>query len=361
MEKVKTATVTWINYNNCGTYLQAYALQHVVLSFGYENHILNDAPHFIDPRPVWRKALSWLWHKLVARPPRVMRRVNGCYARFSNDWLKIDRQTADLARVSNRYDTFLCGSDQIWSPIIKPVNPYFFLYFTDKKKVAYAPSLGSTTASDEWRQVVQPLLQQFAHLSVREQQGAALLSEMLHRDVPAVVDPTLLLTADDWQPLCAERVVPDGCKYLFCYLLTNNPVYLDVVRRYAGQHGLELVLMGLHPEYEGQAGHVLWGGPSEFLSAVRHADVVMTDSFHATVFSILFKKQFYTFQRFKAGAWNNQNSRLENLLGKLAIKGRFVTDGNFDNVPPIDYDKALALLEAERAASLRYLSSSLKN
>lgn len=153
MEKVKTATVTWINYNNCGTYLQAYALQHVVQSLGYENHILNDAPHFIDPRSVWRKALSWLWHKLVARPPKVMRRVNDCYARFSNDWLKIDRQTADLARVSNRYDTFLCGSDQIWSPIIKPVNPYFFLYFTDKKKVAYAPSLGSTTASDEWRQV----------------------------------------------------------------------------------------------------------------------------------------------------------------------------------------------------------------
>lgn len=75
----------------------------------------------------------------------------------------------------------------------------------------------------------------------------------------------------------------------------------------------------------------------------------------------LVQKQFYTFQRFKAGAWNNQNSRLENLLGKLAIKGRFVTDGNFDNVPPIDYDKALALLEAERAASLRYLSSSLKD
>ena len=78
MEKVKTATVTWINYNNCGTYLQAYALQHVVLSLGYENHILNDAPHFIDPHPVWRKALSWLWHKLVARPPKVMRRVNEC-------------------------------------------------------------------------------------------------------------------------------------------------------------------------------------------------------------------------------------------------------------------------------------------
>ena len=116
-----------------------------------------------------------------------------------------------------------------------------------------------------------------------------------------------------------------------------------------------------YARHEGQAGQVLWGGPSEFLSAVRHADVVMTDSFHATVFSILFKKQFYTFQRFKAGAWNNQNSRLENLLGKLAIKGRFVTDGNFDNVPPIDYDKALALLEAERAASLRYLSSSLKD
>lgn len=130
--------------------------------------------------------------------------------------------------------------------------------------MAYAPSLGSTSASDEWRQVVQPLLQQFAHLSVREQQGAALLSDMLHRDVPAVVDPTLLLTADDWQPLCAERVVPDGCKYLFCYLLTNNPSYLDVARRYAGQHGLELVLMGLHPEYEGQAGHVLWADRRSF-------------------------------------------------------------------------------------------------
>ena len=361
MEKVKTATVTWITYHNCGTYLQAYALQHVVQSLGYDNCILNDAPHLIDRRPVWRKALSWLWPQLVARPPRVMRQAARCYTRFSNDWLKIDWHTANLARVSGRYDMFLCGSDQIWSPIIKPVNPYFFLSFTDKKKVAYAPSLGSTAASDEWQQVALPLLRQFAHLSVREQQGAALLAKLLHHDVPAVVDPTLLLTAGDWLPLCAGRVVPDGCKYLFCYLLTNNAGYLAMVRRYAVQHGLEVVLMGLHPEYEGQAEHVLWGGPSEFLSAVRHADVVMTDSFHATVFSILFKKEFYTFQRFKAGAWNNQNSRLENLLDKLDIKGRFVADGNFKSAPPIDYDKALALLEAERAASLRYLSSSLKN
>ncbi len=361
MEKIRTATVTWITYNNCGTYLQAYALQYIVQSLGYENQILSDEPHLIDPRPVWRKSLSLLWRKLFARPPKVMRHVARCYKKFSNEWLNIDWYTENLVSVSNRYDIFLCGSDQIWSPIIKPVNPYFFLNFTNKKKIAYAPSLGSNMPSDGWKQVALPLLQKFAHLSVREQKGAVLLSELLHHDVSTVIDPTLLLTADEWLPLCAERVMSVDCKYLFCYLLTNNTSYLVSARHYARQHGLKLVLMGLHPEYAKQAEYVLWGGPSEFLSAVRHADVVMTDSFHATVFSILFRKQFFTFQRFKVDAWNNQNSRLENLFNKLAIKGRFMTDNNFSRVPPVDYDKVFVLLEAERTASLRYLSSSLIN
>ena len=359
MQKLKTATVTWITYNNCGTFLQAYALQHVVKSFGYENKILDDAPHLIDARPICRKVLSRLKRIFVSGTR--MKEVRSCYTSFREEWLETDKDTGDLKNVSGRYDLFLCGSDQIWSPIIKPVNPYFFLYFTDKKKVAYAPSLGSTKASDEWKSCVKPLLQRFSNISVREQQGASLLSVLLGRDIQTVVDPTLLLSAEEWKPLCSDRIMPVGRKYLFCYMLSFNARYIERARKYSHRHGLEFVLMGLHREYEGLSDNVLWGGPSEFLSAVCHADAIITDSFHATVFSILFRKPFFTFQRFKANAWNNQNSRIENLLDRLSIKGRFVKDDNIDDVPPIDYSKVFPLLDKERERSLQYLSSSLKN
>lgn len=359
MQKLKTATVTWITYNNCGTFLQAYALQHVVQSFGYENKILNDASHLIDARPVYRKVLSRL--KRIFVSDTQMDKARSCYTRFREEWLEIDWNTDDLKNVSDRYDIFLCGSDQIWSPIIEPVNPYFFLCFTEKKKVAYAPSLGSTKTSDEWKSQVKPLLQRFSHISVREQQGASLLSTLLGSNIQTVVDPTLLLSAEDWKPLCSDRIMPMGRKYLFCYMLTFNASYIEMARKYSHRHGLAFVLMGLHREYEGLADQVLWGGPSEFLSAVYNAEVIITDSFHATVFSILFRKPFYTFQRFKANAWNDQNSRIENLLSKLSIKGRFVVNDSFDDVPPIDYNKVISLLAAEREASLLYLSSSLKD
>lgn len=361
MGKIKTATVTWITYNNCGTFLQAYALQHIVQSLGYENHILNDAPHLMDSRPLWRRILSRFYHKLMLKQSKKMDLVARCYTHFRNKWLEIDWHTVNLERVNGRYDMFLCGSDQIWSPIIKPFYPYFFLNFTDKKKVSYAPSLGNSEYSNEWKQFAVPLLQRFAHLSVREHQGAELLSNLLHRNVSTVLDPTMLLTADECKPLCARRIMPADCKYLFCYMLTYNAQYIDMARDYALKHNLEFVLMGLHAEYECLSKHIVWGGPSEFLSAVCYADVIMTDSFHATIFSILFKKEFYTFQRFKAGTWNNQNSRLENLFETFAIKGRFVENNQFDKVPPIDYNEVFLRLDKERKDSKGYLIKALKD
>lgn len=360
MAKIKTATVTWITYYNCGTFLQAYALQHIVESLGYENIILNDAVQVKGIRPFYKRILSTMKEKFVeVLKHNHSTRIKRCYNVFKKKYLRIDWNTADLDKVNHKYDIFLCGSDQIWSPILADFKPYYFLNFTDKKKIAYAPSLGSYSANEEWIKNAEPLLRRFSFISVREEQGANIISQILGKEIPTVLDPTLLLMPNDWNAIVPAKIIKSKRPYLFCYLLTYNKEYLRYAQTYANEHGYLFVCMGISSSYNNQADKVIWGGPLEFLSAIKYAEVVITDSFHATIFSLLFKRDFFTLKRFKDSAWNNQNSRLENLLKKLSIEERFIVANEWNKIGQIDYDSVFNKLNKERKKSLDYLRSAL--
>ena len=140
---------------------------------------------------------------------------------------------------------------------------------------------------------------------------------------------------------------------------THDKAYLNIVHDYCRAKGLDLVMMGIHLKYRKCAAEVLWGGPSEFLTAIRNATTVITDSFHATVFSIIFGKNFYTFQRFSENDKSSQNSRLLNLFQKLNIRGRFVKDNNWDVIEELDYPDIYERLDREKDFSINYLQTAL--
>ena len=146
--KQRTATVTWITYNNFGTYLQAYALQRVVHSLGYEkNHIISDRRFVeaLNKKPIWWRILAALYHFLNGRDMmrKERRKSDKEFEAFANRFLLIDKDWRDYSDLDRRYDMYICGSDQIWSPILH-MNPYYFSsYFKKNMGINFKDYLGT--------------------------------------------------------------------------------------------------------------------------------------------------------------------------------------------------------------------------
>ena len=278
---------------------------------------------------------------------------------FKKNYIKTDADWTTRSELASRYDTFISGSDQIWSPT-SVFDDFYYLGFTDRTKVAYAPSLGTKVYPDAMVPRVREYLDSFSALSVRERQGADILKDKFSMEAEVVADPTMLLTADDWNAL-----VPDtddvSAPYALCYFLTSNMKYLDFAREYCRSRGLRMVvpvvshtLVGIHGAEE------IYTGPVGFLKALKGAEVVLTDSFHGTIFSILFQKIFYTFKRFSDDSAASQNSRLENLLENTGLMGRYLDEGRLEAAAgDIDYQAVGQAISHMREASLAYLRNSL--
>lgn len=375
MENKKVAIVTWIKYFNFGTFLQAYALQQVISDFGYDVYILDDSPIVEESKKEARKINS-VYHLLLALKCRLLyllqyvrnkkyfklcREGLKLYDNFQSSYLKVDKKTLPLANLDSRYDIFVCGSDQIWFPSLSIFSPYYYLSFTSKKKVAYAPSIGTTKYPETFIAKVKPLLNRFDALSVREKDGADILKSFLHREVSSVLDPTLLLPVEIWNSLLLPYRLFTK-EYILCYFLSYNEDYMRYVRSFAFKKKLPIVVFALECRNWGFGDKMIAGGPQEFLTAIHGASFVFTDSFHGTIFSLHFKKRFCVFKRFEDSDSNNQNSRITNLLGLVNMKEFFIGKSDLcqvENLPLIDYRTVHAAIQQERNRSINYLKNSL--
>ncbi|WP_251623273.1 polysaccharide pyruvyl transferase family protein [Odoribacter lunatus] len=364
----KTATVTWIKYNNFGTYLQAYALQQVIRREGYDNDILDDS--LIIEEGVQNERFLLFRRQLGEWKCFVTNRKYSClkkkseraYQDFQRKYLKINTRILPLEKLDSQYDMFICGSDQIWFPHINIYSPYYYLDFTQKKKIAYAPSVGVCDYPKEFVLKTRPLLERFDYLSAREEQGAQLLASFLEKPICTVLDPTLLLEGEVWKRFVKEGV-QEKEKYVLCYFLTPNVWYLNYVKEFANRFHLPLKIFCTHPSYVAWEGCIA-AGPEEFLNYIYHSEYFFTDSFHGSIFSILFEKRFCTFKRFTDSSKENQNSRILHLFNLLGLSKYFVGEsdaGRIEGLGQIDYSSVKEKLSTHRKQSLDYLVNALKN
>lgn len=350
----RTATVTWISYRNFGTYLQAYALQRTLNKFGVRNFILSDKRYVSI---TGFRGLLWRFKNFVAD----RRDVNAVlYKRFEEKFLKIDFcwSASDLDKC---YDIFICGSDQIWSPYL-PFNPYYYLGFTTKKKIAYAPSTGTGYSNDEYVNNVRSYINSFSHIAVREEDGAEMLSRFIDKDIKVVLDPTLLLDNNEWDNVENQSVVNLEGDYIICYFLTSNRWYINYAMEYAKQHRLRVKIFNTNPIYVDYGFELVDAGPCEFISYIKHASKVFTDSYHASIFSILYKKDFVTFKRFRDGGEKDQNARIANLFSKLGISDYFIGEDSVDRVKLLsspDYNEVESRLTVFRGDSIQFLQDAI--
>lgn len=367
----RTATITWLKYNNFGTFLQAYALQQSILKLGYENHILNDecisSPDFsfigICKRII-RRILFWGRKSKDISYSHVIEETNKAYVKFRQKYLVIDDDTAGNPSDSlERYDQFICGSDQIWCPTFhKHLQGYYYADFFPKKKIAYAASFGVNQYPEDKKVEFIRLVSGFSAISCREKIGCRFVDEILNRKALHVVDPTLLLTGEEWRKIAECPTDMPKEKYLLTYFLTPNQWYLDYAREYARKNDLKLVTFYIRPTSQQEADLTINAGPCEFVSLIDHAEIFFTDSFHGSIFATHMGTPFVGFKRF-IGEKSGQNHRLTDLYAKMNITERFIVDAKdcyrIENLPQQDFVAMRECLKSEIQLSLDFLEKSL--
>lgn len=392
---MKTATATWTTYNNYGTVLQAYALQRELLKLGHENAILSDekiiaeqiarrkacgkktaptpeagkadepalrraAQVLLSPRKAERVLLARLDREKYERPYYASQEA---IEQFKRDSLILDRDVSpdSLDELNERYDAFLAGSDQVWSVFEHTFNPFFYLDFATKRKIAYAPCLGTDKIPETMREKLRGLLSSFDALSARERVSAEQLAELTGRNVTWAVDPTLLRGRDGWEEDIGQIELREKPGYLLCYFLNDQPWYFEQAKRIAKRRRLRILLIPSRWDYvNSEYVRRKSTGPLEFVALIRHADFVLTDSYHGSIFSLLFERQFQYLQRFREDDPDSQNIRIHSLFDALEIGDLIVTpDGEADHAPVIDREKVRETLDRMRNESMTYLAESL--
>jgi hypothetical protein len=266
-----------------------------------------------------------------------------------------------LTEKAREFDAVVVGSDQLWLPSGMGSNFYNLLFVPDEiRKVSFATSFGVSYIPFYQVKKTGQYLNRFDYIGVREETGKKIVEEVSDKKAEVILDPTLLIEASEWRK-CMKKNPVEG-KYIFCYFLGNNPEHRKQVDRFAKEKGLKVYNLAHIDEYVAEDklfSNVSDVGPFEFINLIDNAEYVFTDSFHASVFSILFNKKFIVFNRFSDADKNSRNSRIDNLMKKLGLESRRHAGDIGKVADEIDYGAVQGRLDALREKSFVYLRKAL--
>ena len=345
-EKKKIGILTFHNAHNYGAVLQAYALKTKLNRMGYKAKILNYQNPYIAR--LYRKGIHidfWKRDILPSRWGKVFHEVGeNLYGlkEWKNQWTSFEKFIGeklldgqekkltlnDLAK--ERCDVYILGSDQIWArELTHGFDPAYFGQFAPGcKKISYAASVPNGSIPEAEQAYFEQALKSLAHISVREEKLARVVEKLTGKEVTTVVDPTLLLERADYEDLLYEEPLVKE-KYIFAYFVVED-------------------------ELLGKCAEMIFdAGPREFLTYIRDAEMIFTNSFHGTVFSILFQKKFYSVYK--------ENGRISNLLAFLNLEERHITAEDAMNYADgIDYTHVGDKLCNYRRQSVEYLKKGIE-
>ena len=371
MTKKQLTVVTWKGGENFGTSLQGFALCNVLEKLGYAVKLLPDLLSHYRIKEYVKFAMSLMgleqlrvW---IKGPKDLHYRKRMRWERRAYPTVKPMTQGQEDKLIRDT-DCFITGSDQIWNTY-HHFMPMQFLHFArDKKRIAYASSIGTNDIKEEYRDQVAAWWKRFSHMGVREHRAAEVIQEMTgRRDVVQVVDPTLLMTSEQWLEFASDAryEIDLPKKFIFCYLVGDNAHYAEQLRRVQLVTGIEDIVVVPaceNPDFT-VAGAALYTMATavEFVDLLSRAAFVCTDSFHATVFSINLQKPFVEFMRFKDDDVRSQNSRIHDVLGHYGLLSRVYCSDSEDWARLIDYAPIARTLAEDRARSLKFLVDSIED
>lgn len=362
----KIGILTYHRSINYGAVLQAYALRNTIHKLGYNAEVIDYGKIGQDKLFYWStsslKAIIGSTINNFLRLFGEKKRLRN-FKSFSENVIGISSkhyyQRDELIKDIDKYDYIITGSDQVWHPMICEDDMTYFLDLpiSSNQKIAYAPSFGVKELSEEQRKKYTPLLKQIGHLSIREEAGKEILKSLLNKETPIVLDPTLLCGAEEWDKIA---VLPKTKKkYILFFTILGDPEgSKEFVYELRKKFNYDIIKIGdirdlLNSKYK--IGR--YSSPQEFIGLIKNAEFVVTNSFHGTVFSIIYRKNFFTFLN-----KNDRNSRLESITQILGLENRLKKGISKlpDNLET-DYTQAEIKLNILKKQSIDFLKNALNS
>ena len=363
---MKIGILTFHRALNYGAVLQCYALQETLISMGHDVEVIDYRPAYIEKyrKPyskfaiAHREGIKDKIKEIIAGTLLIGKKRKGSKAfdSFMKKYLHVSSTLSLPLSTELDYDVVVVGSDQVWSPqICFGFDPVYWgeVPGLGKRYITYSASMGGhNVITDEMWKDVKSKLANYRYISVREKQLQDNLLNHCCVDVPVTLDPTLLPSVDVYSKAAIKPSIPH---YVLYFCLENEPGALDFAKRIARQMNMPIVRVAAQKEFQkGDEGVIdrYSVTPQEFLGYFKYADVVVTISFHGTVFSTIFKKDFYSLK-------NPKQDRALNLLRPLGLESRLVAATDNVEFNPVDYDGVEKKLAELRESSLDYLKGAL--
>lgn len=389
--KKKVGIVSCYFQHNYGSMLQAYATQMALDKLNIENETIDISgfnneikkaklKYFIKASlssDILFSKIGMAKNVLIKKFSKSeytakLKNRNQKFKEFSNKYFRLSEPYPSKAVLSekckDKYFAVLVGSDQLWLPGNIAAD-YYTLNFvpTDVNSIAYATSFGQSSLPKDSAAKAKIFLRKIIHISIREESGQKLIKELVNRKVPVVCDPTLLFTGEEWMSIQQKKPIINE-PYIFCYFLGNNSLHREFAKRLKENTDHKIVALAHLDEYvkcdDIYADETPYDiDPSDFLNLIRNAAYVCTDSFHCSVFSILYKRNFFTFRRYTKNTKQSTNSRLDTLFNLTGITDH-IMNGDEDveqclNMS-VDYDAVYKKIALVREKSYGYLQAALK-
>lgn len=372
------------NHNNYGTSLQGFATIKKIQDLGYQCEIIRYHKQLScieklrlvylmfkcggtkDKMRVIKERINMKKHPSYAKNIAVRTQAVNLYKSkklipFFHDYFGYN----DLQKGSLNYGAVLVGSDQVWTPM-SLYSKYFNLLFVDNRipKIAYASSFGVSAIPKFQEKETKRYLERFDYIGVREIRGKEIVDSLSKKKATVVADPTMLLSKEEWEKEISDSPVNEKTPYIFCYFLGTNPETRKAVNQLKEKTGYSIITIRHMDEYVPEDEN--FGdkspynvNPNDFIKYISQATYVCTDSFHCTVFSILFHRKFMTFYRFAQGSNGSRNSRIDSLFNLFNLNDRLFKNNITTIENAIDYDYVDQKLSELRSNSLEFLKKAL--
>ncbi|WP_159020235.1 polysaccharide pyruvyl transferase family protein [Algibacter sp. L3A6] len=327
-------TITCHEVYNYGASLQEYALLAYLEKLGHNTETIHYKPAYLcDRYNFWyignkkfeKYLLTKIMYIIIKLPQRLrfLRRKKN-FDNFSAKHIKstksLYRTNEELKRNLPEADIYICGSDQIWNSFFQNgKDPAFYLNFVpqNKLKISYAASFAIEKLEDNIKEFVKTNISNLHHISVRESSGKTILEDLEIKNVTQVLDPVFLLNKQEWFKLENNLKIKED--YIFIYDFDSNPSIKEMAERVRQKTGWKIISVNENIKY---ADKNFWHkGPSSFLNLIKDAKFVISNSFHAVAFSIIFEKDFVVFNR-----TSNINTRMRDLLDSIKLNNLLILD-----------------------------------
>ena len=381
----KIGIITYSGNNNAGSFLQCYATQRLLSDLGYEGILIKKS----DSIPV--KIINRLKRKIVYyfkiavyrnSAEKIIKRKRaisvGDDARVSQIYRQCFKENINCEYLSgiklrkkaysDEFAAFLSGSDQIWNPGSPSLEPIYFLRFAPQnKRIAFAPSLGVTEIPDYSVRNMKKYISEYSSVSIRETSGAIVLKKLLGRDIPVISDPVISVSAQSWKEIYQRLSSCDTDKKMTLLYFLDKPsaAAVEAIEFFKQNTDTDVIaFQNSYDVFDNVHIKTQLGTPFDFVKLVDNAAFVLTDSFHATAFSVKLKTPFWTFRREYQHDYD-QSTRIESFLKNMCLIDRFVvTMSNLDSMRdslllPPDFTYSTSVLEREAASAVKYLQSAI--